>query len=157
MAAAQGKRAARLGDVIDGSKQPELYFVTELFEILVSSSFVTLPHAYPHVVRERSSDLFLEPAEWKAFTDIVADYARVLREQRAAAASSDRPAVSDLQALKCVEGAKALRNARQTFGRHRFDRMLYEVVPVGIRTTFSVDTDFEKAALAAREREERCQ
>jgi hypothetical protein len=144
-------------DVIDGAKHPELYFVTHLFETLVRLSFVALPRAYPHVVRDRTTDLFLEPREWDTFSEIVTAYADILRREHSLAESLDRAGVEEQQALKCEEGARALRAARKTFGRARFDRMLYEVVAVGLSTSYSRDTNLEKAAHTERERDERCQ
>jgi hypothetical protein len=47
-----------VADVIDGSKHPERFFATELFEYLVRSAFVTLPEVYPQVIRQRSTDFF---------------------------------------------------------------------------------------------------
>jgi len=152
---AAGER--RAADVIDGSRNPELYFVTELFEYLVRSAFVTLPDAFPHVVRQRTSDLFTRDADWKRFAAIVADYARVLRDEHDAANALDRSAVSAAQSRKCAAEARALREARRAFGKTRFDRMLYETVPVGMRTSFSADTNFETSIGSALARDERCQ
>jgi hypothetical protein len=144
-------------DVIDGARNPELYFATELFEVLVRCSFVTLPDAYPHVIRQRTSDLFKDRADWDRFAAIVAAYARVLKEQNTAANALDKSAVSAIQSPKHAAGARALREARRVFGRIRFDRMLYETVPVSMRTTFSIDSDLEKSVGMALEREGRSQ
>jgi hypothetical protein len=146
-----------VGDVIDGSRNPELYFVTELFEILVRSSFVTLPAAYPKVVRQRTSDLFKDGADWDRFVAIVAEYADVLKGEKTAAAALSKTGVTEIQARKCAAAARALQESRRTFGPIRFDRMLYETVPRSMRTTFSIDTDFEKSIGDALEREGRCQ
>ncbi len=143
-------------DVIDGARNPELFFPTELFEYLVRSAFVTLPRAYPTVVRQRTSDLFKNPAEWERFAAIVADYAQVLREEKGAADALDASHVSAMQSTKCAAEANALREARRVFGKERFDRMLYETVPVSITRSFSMDTDFAKSIATALQREERC-
>jgi hypothetical protein len=145
------------GDFIDGDSHPELFFVTELFEILVRSSFVTLPTAYPELIRQRSNDLFKDRAEWDQFATIVAEYADVLKEEQAAADVLNKMGVSAAQSRKCAAAARALREARRTFGRVRFDRTLYETVPAGMRTLFSIDTDFDKAIAMALKREEGCQ
>ena len=147
----------RPADVIDGKRNPELFFVSELFEYLVRSSFVTLPTVYPQVVQQRSSDLFRNPAEWNQFTAIASDYAGVVRQELDAAKALDADRVRALQTDKCVAAARALREARRTFGRQRFDRMLYETVPVSLVTSFSADTDFDLSIGRALEREERCQ
>ena len=144
-------------DVIDGSRNPELFFVTELFEILVRNSFVTMPNTWPHVVRQRTTDLFRDPEEWTRFAAVVTEYADVLRQQNVAAEALDRKRVSEMQAVKCNAGSRALRKARAEFGAPRFNRMLYEVVASGMTTTFSADTDFAVAISKAQEREERCQ
>lgn len=144
-------------DVIDGSRNPELFFPTELFEYLVRSSFVTLPQAYPHVVRQRTSDLFKVPAEWDRFAAIVTGYAKVLREERSAANAVDASAVAAMQSRKCVVEAHAFREARRAFGKTRFDRMLFETVPVSMTTSFSADTNFSTVTAKALEREEHCQ
>lgn len=151
------QRRSAPADVIDGSRNPELYFVTELFEYLVRSSFVTLPQVYPHVVRQRTKDLFTNPADWNRFAGIVADYAKVLREEQRAANALDAGAVSVVQSRKCTAERQALREARRVFGKTRFDRMLYETVPTSMRTTFSADTDFSTVTAKALEREAHCQ
>lgn len=156
----QGRSAEAVSpgaDVIDGSRNPELYFTTELFEILVRSSFVTLPDAYPHVVRQRTSDLFTTAEDWDRFRAITSDYADVIRQEKEAAEALDSARVSELQELKCAAAARAIREARRAFGRTRFDRMLYETVPPSMKTFFSADTDFQLSVGKAQEREERCQ
>jgi hypothetical protein len=157
MQSASGSHLPKAADVIDGSRNPELFFVTELFEYLVRSAFVTLPGVYPRVVRSRTSDLFRNTADWDRFSAITADYVRVLREEHRAADALDRSAVSAMQSPKCAAEARALRDARRAFGKTRFDRMLYETVPVSMKTSFSMDTDFETSITKALEREERCQ
>ena len=146
-----------VADVIDGSATPELFFPGELFEYLVRSSFVTLPQAYPGVVRQRTSDLFRETMEWETFRAITAGYASVLADEQAALRRGDARAISALQDRKCAAAADAFRAARQAFGRERFDRMLYEVVPVSIKVSYSRDTNFEVVLAKALERESRCQ
>jgi hypothetical protein len=154
---ASAKRLPRAADVIDGAKHPELFFVTELFESLVRSAFVTLPDAYPHVVRQRTSDLFTDADDWKRFAAIAVGYAAVLRTEHNAANALDKNAVSAMQSQKCAAEARALREARRTFGKTRFDRMLYETVPVSMKTSFSAGTDFEVSIGSALARDERCQ
>lgn len=128
-------------DAIDGNLHPELFYVTELFENLVTSSFLTLPQIYPRVVVDRSSDLFRAPGEWAQFTEIVAEYATLLQRERQLVTTASRATPEELAAInrqlaslrvhQCVAGSEALRKARQAFGKERFDRMLYEVVPPG--------------------------
>jgi hypothetical protein len=154
---ASAKSVAPIADVIDGGRHPELFFETELFEYLVQSAFVTLPEIYPQVIRQRSTDLFRNPADWKRFAAIVANYSSVLREEHSAANALDRSAISAIQSRKCAAEALALREARRTFGRTRFDRMLYETVPVSMSRSYSIDTDFETSINSALGREERCQ
>ncbi len=144
-------------DVIDSTRNPELFFVTELFEILVRSAFVTLPAAYPEIIRQRTYDLFRNRADWDQFAVIVADYAEVLKQEKAAADALNKSEVSEIQLRKCAAAGRALREARRTFGTQRFDRMLYETVPLGMRAVFSIDTDFDKSIGKALEREEHCQ
>lgn len=155
--AALGRTPLPSADVIDGGSNPELFFVTELFEILVRSAFVSFPGRYYPAVRQRSSDLFRDPAEWERFIFITTEYADVLEQERAAANAGDKTRVSSLQALKCAAAARALRESHRTFGRARFDRMLYETVTPGLKTTFSMDTDFNLSINKALEREEMCQ
>jgi hypothetical protein len=81
----------------------------------------------------------------------------VLADERAAVGRADAVAVSELQERKCVAAAEAFRRARDEFGRERFDRMLYEVVPVSITVTYSADTNFDVVIAKALEREARCQ
>jgi hypothetical protein len=150
-------RGSSLADVIDGSRHPELFFVTELFEYLVRSAFVTLPDVYPQVIRQRSNDLFRNQADWKRFAAIVANYSLVLKEEHGAANALDRSAVTAVQSRKCIAEARALREARSTFGKTRFDRMLYETVPVSMSRSYSVDTDFETSINSALGHEEGCQ
>jgi hypothetical protein len=151
------KSVPAVADVIDGAIHPELYFSTELFEYLVRSSFVTLPDIYPQVTRQRSSDLFRNPTDWNRFSVIVADYAKLLKEEQNAANALNKSAVSAIQPRKCAAEARAFREARRAFGKTRFDRMLYETVPVSMKTSFSIDTDFETSIASALDREERCQ
>jgi hypothetical protein len=126
---ASAKRLPPSAEVINGAMHPELFFVTELFEYLVRSAFVTLPEAYPHVVRQPTSDLFKDDADWKRFAAIAADYAALLRTKHDATNALDKNAVPALQSRKCTAEARALRQARRAFGKTRFDRMLYETVP----------------------------
>jgi hypothetical protein len=151
------KSVPAVADVINGAKHPELYFPAELFEYLVRYSFATLPAIYPQVTRQRSSDLFRNIADWNRFSVIVADYAKILKEEQNAANALDKGAVSAMQSRKCAAEARAFREARSTFGKARFDRMLYETVPVSMKTSFSIDTDFETSIGSALEREKRCQ
>jgi hypothetical protein len=144
-------------DVIDGNKNPELFFCTELFEDLVRSAFVSFPSVFPQVVWQRSSDLFKEGAEWDRFASIVSDYAEALRQERAAAQALDQAAVTQIQAQKWEEEAKALQEARRTFGKSRFDRMLYETIPPGLGKVIGSDTDFETSFGQILKREERSQ
>jgi hypothetical protein len=161
----QERRASRITaknlpaavDVIDGKRNPELYFSTELFEYLVRSAFGTLRDVYSHVVRQRTSDLFRNPADWDRFSAIVTDYARVLQEEDRAANALDKKAVSAIQSRKCAAEALAFREARRTFGKARFDRMLYETVPVSMSSSFSIDTDFDMSIGSALTREQNCQ
>jgi len=132
-----------------------LFFSTELFEMLVRSSFVLLPHTYPHVIRQRSTDLFQNPGEWDEFVVIVRDYAEVIRQEASAANAIDSKRVSALQEAKCAAAARALRETRKKFGRQRVDRMLYETVST--TRSFGWDTDLEKNIGNALAREERCQ
>lgn len=142
-------------DIIDGTRNPELFFPTELFEMLVRSSFVLLPNTYPHVIRQRSTDLFRNPAEWDEFVVIVRDYADVIKQEASAANAIDGKRVTELQGTKCAIAARALREARRQFGRERVDRMLYETVST--TRSFGWDTDLEKTIGNALAREERCQ
>jgi hypothetical protein len=144
-------------DVIDGSRHPELFFATELFEYLVRSAFVTLPEVYPQVIRQRSTDLFRSQADWERFAAIVANYSLVLTEENGAANALDKSVLSAIQSRKCIAEGRALREARRTFGKARFNRMLYETVPVSMSRSYSVDTDFETSINSALSREERCQ
>jgi hypothetical protein len=139
------------------AKHPELFFVTELFELLVQSAFVTLPRVYSEVIRQRSTDLFRNRADWNRFATIVADYSAVLKDEGATAAGRDRGDASALQSRNCFAEARALREARDTFGQMRFDRMLYETVPLSMSRAFSVDGDFETSIKSALERDRRCQ
>jgi hypothetical protein len=153
----QPNRLPAVADVIDGGKNPELFFPTELFEYLVRSAFVTLPRAYPAVVRSRTTDLFKDSADWNRFAAIVADYVEILKEEKASADAVNQGAISAIQTRKCAAQARAIREARRVFGRKRFDRMLYETVPVSISRSFSADTDFDRSIRSAIEREEHCQ
>ena len=154
---ASAKRLPPAADVINGAKHPELFFITELFEYLVRSAFVTLPEAYPHVVRQRTSDLFRDADDWKRFAAIAADYAAVLRTEHEAANALDKNATAAMQSQKCAAEARALRQTRRTFGKTRFDRTLYEMVPVSMTSSFSAGTDFEASIGSALARDERCQ
>ena len=144
-----------LADVLDASKNPELFFSTELFENLVRFGFVMLPETYQYVVAERSSDLFRDHADWERFGVIVREYADVLRQEKSSADALDTDGVSKANAAKCAASARALRAARKEFGRERFDRMLYETAR--FKRTYSLDTDLDGVIRRAREREEQCQ
>jgi hypothetical protein len=154
---ASAKRFPPAADVINGARHPELFFVTELFQDLVRSAFVTLPDVYPQVVRQRTSDLFRNADDWKRFATITANYAAVLRTEHNAVNALDKNAVAAVQPRKCAAEARALRQARRTFGKTRFDRMLYETVPVSMVSSFSADTNFEVSIGSALARDERCQ
>lgn len=142
-------------DVLDASRNPELFFSTELFESLVRSGFVMFPDTYRYVVAERSSDLFRDHADWEQFGVIVREYADVLKQEKSSADALDTGGVSRANAAKCAASARALRAARKEFGRERFDRMLYETAR--FKRTFSLDTDLEGVIRRALEREEQCQ
>lgn len=150
-----GRNVPTAADVLDASTNPELFFPTELFETLVRFGFVMLPDTYPHVVAQRSSDLFRNRAEWERFGVLVREYAVVLKEEKSSADALDRSGVSRAHGAKCAAAARALRAARQEFGRERFDRMLYETART--RRTYSLDTDLDAVITNARERDELCQ
>jgi hypothetical protein len=154
-----GREADLVGptDVIDGNLHPELFFPTELMESLVRSAFVTLPSVYPTVVRRRTSDLFREEQEWVRFSEIAAPLAAALRKERVIAENSTGATASALSALGlqpeiCAALSEALRKSRNSFGKERFERMLYEVVPQS-RVVFVEGADFVEAK--AR-KEEQC-
>lgn len=142
-------------DVIDGAQNPELFFVTELFEMLVQSAFVLSPRMYPGLLRARGSDLFRDDAEWSEFVAITAEYAQVLQQEVSAANAFDSTRVTAVQEAKCAPASRAIRQARAAFGRERFDRMLYETVRV--RISYGLDTDMKSVVSRLVAREERCQ
>lgn len=142
-------------DLIDGATHPELFFPSELFEHLVTSGFVALPQAYPEVVRQRSSDLFRERRDWDRLGVIVNKYVEFLKADRAGRPSATTSRGSE-NSTRCKASADALEEARRTFGRDRFDRMLYEAVAPSLYRTFSVATDLEKVIEVAVSKERRC-
>jgi hypothetical protein len=157
--------ASSTGEVIDGEVNPELFYPTELFESLVYSAFVSLPRIYPRVVRERSSDLFRDAREWERFADIVAPFAAALAEERylldvqsKGDPSTTPRAIQRLVVLrqeKCALLGNAISGARASFGRERFDRMLYETVPPGSSASFSPG-GLELSDAVELQREETC-
>lgn len=147
-----------LGDVIDGRRHPELYFPTELFEHLVRVAFAGGQEQWlRHEIVEHSPHFFHGDATWDRFGALVADYARILRQQQTAADAFDTASVSSIQQSKCSAEAKAFRAVRSAFGRQNVDAMLYQAVAPTLQSTFSLDTDFEKSIANAQAREERCQ
>lgn len=162
---ADASRAGATAEVLDGDANPELFYPTELFESLVRSAFVSLPQIYPRVVRERSSDLFRDAREWERFADIVAPFAAALAEERylldvqsKGDPSTTPRAIQRLVVLrqqKCGLLGQAISTARASFGRERFDRMLYETVPRGSSVSFSPG-GLESADAIQLQREETC-
>ena len=158
--------AVRPADIIDGEYHPELFFPTELFERLVYSAFVSLPEVYPRVVRMRSADLFREGGEWQRFEEITREFAQILAAERRVlgrlspvpdgASLANDGELHDLRQRKCASLGAALRASRITFGRVRFDRMLFEVVAPLIKRTYSSADTLATSAYASRLREERC-
>jgi hypothetical protein len=142
------RRVPNVADFLDGSRHPELYFPTQLFEHLVDMAFLGMPAGAYRTLSMQRSELFKNPKDWDRFVAITANYVRVLKQERGA---------SPLQPAKCVAEARAFREARRTFGKARFDRMLYEVVAPTMTTSFSIDTDFKASIAGALAQEERCQ
>lgn len=154
-------------DVIDGQRDPALFFPTQLFERLVRNAFVTVPEYYENVVTQRSSDLFRRREEWIRFEEITRDFASLLASEMAIAqgkaparsladTSGSTSDATARRALKCTAKARALRAARAEFGRERFDRMLYEVAASSTETYLPGDRTLEERVVAEREHEENC-
>jgi hypothetical protein len=149
-------------DLIEGSTNPELFFPTELFRQLVKSAFISNPTIYPQVVRDRTSDLFTRTEDWQYFATIVDDYATLLQREvqlgqlAAQAPGSDRARISNqlaaVQREQCRAMKSALTSARGKFGRDRFDRMLYEVVPPGLLISYG-DPDNQLKEVLRQERD----
>jgi hypothetical protein len=133
-----GRKPAPPFDVIEGNRNPELLFPTELFPIFIRRTFITLPKVYPMTLREYSRDLFRNPEELTRLEPLVAGYVSTLRrelelgERLAAVAGRERAAVVEQleknKTEQCRELALALRAVRRQYGRERFDRFLYEAV-----------------------------
>ena len=151
------KRGAQDGpmtaDVLDGNRNPELFFPTELFEHLVRS-WAVMPEVWPKIMSQRATDLFRNPDEWERFAASAADYAALLRDEHGAARAQDQSRVAEIHMHKCAVSARALREARRAFGRERFDRMLYEAVAPGLLSARDVNADGSDWSI---DREERCQ
>jgi hypothetical protein len=127
----------RCDDVIDGAVHPELLFPTELFRGLVQSA---IHHAniFPQIAAQEAPELFGDPRQWARFTEVVASYFTVVKEQDAllksmgSATRARRDAIADelkrIHRREVHERAAALRSARSAFGNEPFNRALYEIV-----------------------------
>jgi hypothetical protein len=89
-------------------------------------------------IKLNSDDLFRNDSDWKQLDDLVATYAASIRAQKQLLTelgpakedehSDVRTKLTAENVRLRVEGAHALRQARQHFGSERFDRFLYTVL-----------------------------
>lgn len=119
-------------DVLDGAKNPELFFPFELLEAMVSLYVVNPSWLWDEI--DKRGDKLLDSRESRQlFEDAVSAYASLTNEERAAmlqqsTAQDGTRNLSSIRKSKRVAEADALRKLRRAFGRERFDRFLYTTI-----------------------------
>jgi hypothetical protein len=154
-------------DVIDGSKHPELFLPTEIFEHFVWLAYTLESPLWRESMRDRSPDILRTDAEWRDLDAIVAPYANSLKRDGELLKIEDRSSApkrreiererANIQATRCSLLRDAFRGARARFGKERFDRFLYTVPTVGFASSYAPENDFEKDRERVLQIEERCQ
>ncbi len=149
--ATEGAAAAyepqELADDFDGKTHPELFLPHEVFDELISMAFLSSPHGRyvlqtglaPEVRRHGLPQDFWEQLE--SISSTFTAESQSVRDLLAAVQQRHNDQVDPQAALAaghtavCRSRAAALAAARETFGRERFDRFLYEVVAANMFMT----------------------
>jgi len=139
----QRKPSPRIVDVIDGSRNPELFLPVELFEMLVTRGYVGDTWRDDYDLRLASAGLpgnfwhRLETIDEQYIHDLRAEYEVLERGKSADESARSRidEEVAGLTTTLCRERADALIAARNEFGV-ALDRFLYTVVAPGTAMYF---------------------
>lgn len=136
------KNAASLTDVIDGSRNPELFLSTELFETAVTLGLV-IPDNWQETWAAGLSRSGLPADFWQRLPAISPFYVDDIRTQFRLVEEGKTPEhrarsnreIAALAPSLCRDRAAALAAAREAFGP-ALDRFLYETVAAGKSLTY---------------------
>lgn len=154
--------AARGGDIIEGRRDPSLFFPTELFDSFVTSVYVAPSgDRMRQYITAHSTDLFQQASDWAALDPLVGRYVEEIKRERELLRSTGigrdgertrTPELMEVQRKKRSLEAASLREARKHFGAQRFDRFLYTIIAP--RRTIQVThiTSEAQRSLVAREK-----
>jgi len=126
-------------DVINGKRDPHLYFTWELFDWLVAICYVDDPHTREtfRAIKEREAKRTvggLPPDFWERLDAISAAYRGDLQRERQAPSIPDAATrnaeMKAVAALLCHDRHTAFQEAKQEFGPW-FERFLYKVIAPG--------------------------
>jgi hypothetical protein len=151
-----GVRASAWTDVINGSRNPELFLPTELLDSLIRRGYLGEP-AWREILAPDIADLGLPPNFWEELEIVAASYLDVMRKKHAIALRGrDHPElrieakreIAKVAANLCRDRAAALRAARAHFGP-AFEQLLYMSIAPGL--VISTNDPLDPLRLQARE------
>lgn len=149
------------GEAVIGRHHPELFFVHELFDSLLSQVYASDEEArgaWRLVYEEEVADLLGPPDQvWEAIESVSRDYlwslhrARELAQGLEEATPMERQQVlahiDEVQAPQCALRIQALQAARKALGAASFDRFLYTAVASRSFKTYGTSFSAEKRAI----------
>jgi len=166
VAASSSRQRAPIGDAFDGSTHPELFLPYEVFEQLVSLTYLSHPRMAQSVREGFIPDVRRHglPADFfdrlQVLTTVyVADFRAVrdaldsMAQQEGAARERAEQVLAFKHRDACRSRADALAAARREFGEKKFDRFLYEVMAVKM---FTIGDRVIDPALLREAEEGRC-
>jgi hypothetical protein len=142
------------GTVVHGTEHPEWFLPTELMNTLLG--VLTRPAASADLTRDMLKPRFeqagIDEREfWAAFTLCAGEYKtldarrwKILRAAGQAGTADHRRLQTEAERLgreECALRVQVLADARRTFGRENFDRILYAVVAPTLSTNYAPSGD----------------
>lgn len=136
-----------LADVIDGHRNPELFFPQQLFTSLLRHAFVSNEYAddYRAYHLKRAVTLGLPADLWDRIGVLAAPAVAALRREREALANAAEGSVvpREMALVSCRARNASYRELRKVLGP-QFDRFLYEVIAPGAKLTYTAPPTYQE-------------
>lgn len=153
------------GDVIDGSRNPELFFPWELFDKFVER--ITSSPLYRQAHQASAYDFLRADSEWQRVLELVTPVMEAQKESKAvrdravisaARTNEIKDALAASHRRQCLAVRDALRLAYAEFGEERVNRFLYESIAPSQSISFAPlpSRGGDSAALKERLAQEDC-
>ncbi|MFY9826361.1 MAG: hypothetical protein WAM82_33665 [Thermoanaerobaculia bacterium] len=153
-------------DTIEGSKTPELFLPSELFDNLLNTGFPPegrLSGESRRIIEDRAVPLGFGSDLWKRLEKAAAPYLKLQREEEGRAETrpsrfhpANGPEIDGDAVSRCRARAAAFSAAKADFGEEPFLRLLYEAVAPGLSRTYIVDQGTERHLSSLRSLEGGC-